>query len=170
MRCVNAPKDNAMPTTPEPSRTKGSGSATAAGRLNGRAGLPTTLAVACYIALVEGLVGVGYGIFLIVRELMGVEETSIVSESSSAGLVGIGTAIMFLIFFGGLITASVNLLRGGQWGRGLIVFINILLLGCAYYAFTAGKVIWIVLLAGASIASLVLSFHPRTLRWAQDNY
>jgi len=126
--------------------------------------------VACYIALVEGLVGVGYGIFLIVRELMGVEETSIVSESSSAGLVGIGTAIMFLIFFGGLITASVNLLRGGQWGRGLIVFINILLLGCAYYAFTAGKVIWIVLLVGASIASLVLSFHPRTLRWAQDNY
>ena len=168
MRCVTAPKDNANDNA-QPVAT-GSDQAEKVGTRSTIAGLPVTLAVACYIALAEGLVGVGYGIFLIASELMGVEETSLVSDSSSAGLVGVGTAVMFLIFFGGLIAAAVTLLRGGRWGRGLIVFINILLLGCAYYAFTAGKIVWIVLLAGASIATLVLSFHPRTLRWAQDNY
>jgi len=134
-------------------------------------GLPSTLVAACVIALVEGVAGVGYGIFLIVRELMGAEDFSIVSDNATrAGLVGVGTAIMFLIFFGSLLAAGINLLRGGRWGRGLIVFINFLLLGCAYYAFTAGMVAWIIILAGASIATLILSFHPRTLRWAQERY
>ena len=141
----------------------------AASRFSG--GAPITERIACYIAIAEGIIGIAFGIFLVVRGVTGNQGDSIVTDQASRAVAaGYGTAVLFFIFFGAVLAAGVSLLRGGRWGRGLIIFFNLILLGCAWYIVTAGLITIAIVVALIAICALVFSFHPKTLEWAKATY
>ena len=74
------------------------------------------------------------------------------------------------IIFGAAIFAAIWMMRGHQWGRGLIVFLEIIILGLSWFMFSAG-VWWAGLLTAASaLAALVFLFHRRSLEWAEATH
>lgn len=133
--------------------------------------MPPTVRWAGIIALIQSGVGLAYAVFLIYRELTGQEDPSIVYESAEANTaVGYGTAAFFFIIFGTVVAAAVNMMRGRKWGRGAIVFLNIILLPVAYYMFSEGRILWAVIVAVSAIACIALLFNPRSLRWVESQY
>lgn len=133
--------------------------------------MPPTVRWAGIIALIQSGIGLAYALFLIFRELTGQEDPSIIYESAEANTaVGYGTAAFFIIIFGTVFAGAVNMMRGRKWGRGAIVFLNIILLPVSYYMFTEGRVLWAVVVAASAIACLALLFNSRSLRWVESQY
>lgn len=106
----------------------------------------------------EGTALVGVAGVLVVRALGGASERSI---------SGYGTAGWYAVMGAGLLTAGWALWRGRQWGRGLSVFAQLLLLPVAYYI-AVGSQQWAygVPIALVAAAALVMLFSPSALAWA----
>jgi len=115
--------------------------------------------IAGLIAAVQGLVGAGVAVALIIRAAAGHREETVV-------ISGYGTAVWFAILGGGLLAAGIGLMRGRRWGRGLVVIVELLLLFVAWYMgvgsrqYVAG-----IVLAAASVAALVCLFRRESIGW-----
>lgn len=128
-----------------------------------RAAAPRSVLVGAWIAVAECLAGIGYGIFLGVRDAEGYrDELAVIS--------GWGTALWFFLMFGAVLAGAIMLLTGRRWGRGPIVMLNLCLLGVAYYMFTSHAVAWGALTAVLAVAALVCMFNPKAVHWAATEH
>ena len=77
-----------------------------------------------------------------------------------------GTALFILFTFGPMAFGGINILRGNQWGRSIIVFMNVLLLGIAFYMFLGGATLLGTVTLLAAAITLVCALHPVSTEWA----
>ena len=80
-------------------------------------GAPQPVLVAAVLAVIQSIAVICFGIFLIVRELTGAENGSMVSDSGSGSFVGLGTALFIFIVFGFVIIGAWAMVKGKRWGR-----------------------------------------------------
>lgn len=118
--------------------------------------MPRAVRVAGTIVALQGGLALVTAIVLTFREASGHRE---------AGISGYGTAAWFVIMGAGVLAAGWALWTGRQWGRGIAVFVNLLLLGVAFYVFTSGQLGYAVLVAVVSVAVLALLFNSSTVHW-----
>ncbi|MGB3351706.1 MAG: hypothetical protein WBB00_02915 [Mycobacterium sp.] len=118
--------------------------------------MPRAVRVAGTIVALQGGLALVTAIVLTFREATGHRE---------AGISGYGTAAWFVIMGAGVLAAGWALWTGRQWGRGIAVFVNLLLLGVAFYVFTSGQLGYAVLVAVVSVAVLALLFNSSTVHW-----
>ena len=121
---------------------------------------------AALLGAVEGALGVGFGLFILVLSASGQVRETVDFVAWRGAWMGPGTALIFFAFFGPVLAAGILLLKGKTWGRTIIIFLNFILLGCAWFAFTT-HVLWVgVVFAVVGVVALVLCFHPRSNEWA----
>ena len=101
---------------------------------------------------------------------MGADEALVESDTAAFAFVGVGTALFILAAFGPMVYGAINILRGGQWGRSIIVFINALLLGIAFFMFSGGAVALGVTTLIAALLALGCALHPASTDWATSNF
>ena len=106
----------------------------------------------------EGLAGVIAAVWYVVSGVIGTDEP---------GMNKFGTAGWFAVMGSAVLAAGWALWTGRQWGRGLAVFAQLILLGVAWYAGT-GSEHWLagVVIAAVVLAVLGLLFSPSALQWA----
>lgn len=123
------------------------------------------------VAAIEALAAIGYGIYFAVTQARtGTDETLVESETAAFAFVGVGTALFILAAFGPMLYGAINILRGGQWGRSIIIFINVLLAGISIYMFRGGAPqLGAVTLLAAAIA-IGCAAHPASTDWATANF
>ncbi|MBV7294835.1 hypothetical protein KRX51_02720 [Corynebacterium sp. TAE3-ERU12] len=124
---------------------------------------PRSVIIAAWIAVVECVIGIGYGIFLGIRDVEGYED-------ELAVISGWGTGLWFIIIFGAVLVGAISLLRDRRWGRGPIVMLNICLLGVAYYMFTSQALVLAAITGLTALAVLACVFSPKAVDWAAENY
>ncbi|MGF7123948.1 hypothetical protein AB4Z09_06135 [Rhodococcus sp. TAF43] len=122
---------------------------------------PTTVRGAGALVTLEGGAAVGVAIVLVVRGLLGADQ----SMTS-----GYGTAAWFAILGGAVLAAGIGLLGGHRWGRTIGVMAQLLLLPVTWYVFTSHRVVWGILLGAVVLAALVLLFWNSTSRWVAEGY
>jgi hypothetical protein len=116
------------------------------------------LRVAGLIAACEGAAGLVVAAVLVVRGLGGADQR--VAN-------GFGTAIFFAVAGGGVLAAGLALAAGRRWGRGLVVFAQLLLLPVAWYlAVGSHRPVLGVPVAVVAVIALALLFNPSSVRWA----
>ena len=134
-------------------------------------GAPRSVLVAAGIAIVQSVAVMAFGLFLIVRELSGAENASMVSESGSLKFVGLGTAIFIFIVFGFVIIGSLAFVKGKRWGRGAVVLVEFILAASAFQMFSGGSpVLGTITLLSAIAALYLLMFVPASSQWAEANF
>ncbi|TSD97322.1 hypothetical protein FOS14_15190 [Skermania sp. ID1734] len=110
----------------------------------------------------EGAVAVGVAVVLVIRGLLGHDESKI---------SGYGTAVWFAVLGGAVLAAGVGLFRAHRWGRTIAVVAQILLLPVAWALLTdSHQPVFGAILAVAVIAILVLLFSPPATRWMAQQY
>lgn len=150
---ANAPEPNKNLPSPEVARAT--------------AEAPAPMKAAAVMAVLEGIVAIGYGIYLAVAQVTtGADESLVQSDTSAFALVGVGTALFILFTFGPMAFGGINILRGNQWGRSIIVFMNVLLLGIAFYMFLGGATLLGTVTLLAAAITLVCALHPVSTEWA----
>jgi len=122
---------------------------------------PSTVRRAGLLVALEGAVAVGFAIFLLVRGLLGYDQ-SVTS--------GYGTALWFAILGGAVLAAGVGLLLGQRWGRTIALMAQLLLLPVTWYVFTSHRWFWGVLLGAVVVSALVMLFAGSTSRWMAEGY
>nr|WP_240393860.1 hypothetical protein [Corynebacterium lactis] len=120
---------------------------------------PRSVLVGAWIGIAECVLGLGYGIFLLIRDLMGYRD-------AGAVISGWGTALWFFLIFGAVLAGAIMLLRGSRWGRGPIIMLNLCLGGVAYYMFTSGALNLAIPTVVVAIAALACMFNPKAVDWA----
>ncbi|GEB97563.1 hypothetical protein ACTXN7_03445 [Corynebacterium flavescens] len=132
---------------------------------------PQPIVIATAISVVQSLAVIAFGIFLIVRELMGKENPSMISESSAGGFVGVGTALFIFVVFGFVIAGSWALLKGKRWGRGAIVLVEFILAASSFQMLSGGAVVLgaVVLVSAVAVLGLLL-FVPASAQWSARNF
>lgn len=120
-------------------------------------GLPQTVLAAGLIVMLEGLVGVGVGVYFVVDGFRG---------HSEVGINAFGTAAWFLILFGVVLAAGIGLLRGQRWGRGIGIITQLLLAPVMFTLFgESDQPIWGMLLLITIVPTFVLLLMPKTSEW-----
>jgi hypothetical protein len=106
----------------------------------------------------EGTALVVFAVVLVVRHLAGTEEHPWFS--------GYGTAGWFVIMGAAVLAAGWALWTGRRWGRGIAVFVQLLLLPVAWYM-AVGSHQWLlgIPVGIVALATLALLFSPATLQW-----
>ena len=112
---------------------------------------PQVVMVGAWIGVAECALGLGYGIFLLIRDLMGYRDEA-------------------AVIFGAVLAGAIMLLRGARWGRGPIIMLNLCLLGVAYYMFRSSAFLLALPTAAASIAALACMFSPKAIDWAARSF
>lgn len=123
---------------------------------------PATVRQAGALVELEGAAAVAMALVLVVRGLVGADQT-VVS--------GFGTAAWFAIIGSGVLAAGWALWTGRRWGRGIGVFAQLLLLPVSWYV-AVGSQQWVygVPLAVVALITLALLFSPSAVAWsAQDS-
>ncbi|MDK8896345.1 hypothetical protein QP999_00135 [Corynebacterium sp. MSK004] len=132
---------------------------------------PRAVMAAAGIAVVQSIAVIIFGIFLIVREVAGAENGSMVSDSGASSFVGLGTAIFIFIVFGFVIVGSWAFVKGKRWGRGAIVLVEFILGAMAFQMFSGGSaLLGIVTLASAGLVLYLLMARPETAQWAESHF
>ncbi|MFQ6391854.1 hypothetical protein ACLMAJ_00225 [Nocardia sp. KC 131] len=125
-------------------------------------GVPTTVRGAGGLVTLEGAVAVIAAIVLVVRGLLGHDQTA---------ASGYGTAAWFGILGGSVLAAGIGLLLGRRWGRAIAVIAQLLLLPVSWSLLTdSHQPLYGVLLGVVVIATLVLLFAPASSRWMAEEY
>lgn len=122
------------------------------------------------IAILQSLVGIGYAILLIVRNVIGYEDPSVVTTQANMQWVGIGTAVFFIIVFGAVVAGALTMMTGRRWGRGPVVFLQMILLPIAFTMWQGGAVLFAVVTAVSAVGGLVLVFNRASTDWASRRY
>lgn len=132
---------------------------------------PAPMKLAATVAILEGIAAIGYGISIAVNQARaGTDDKLVESETAAFAFVGVGTALFLLAAFGPMIYGAVNILRGNQWGRSIIVFMNVLLLGIAFYMFSGQATALGAMTLLAALITLGCSLHPASTAWATRNF
>ncbi len=119
---------------------------------------PASVRVAGLVAAVEGATGLAVAAVLLARGLGGADQRVV---------NGFGTAILFVVAGGGVLAAGVALAAGKPWGRGLVVFTQLLLLPVVWYlAVGSHRAVFGAPVAIVAVTALGLLFSPSSLRWA----
>ncbi|OFS17024.1 hypothetical protein HMPREF3097_06810 [Corynebacterium sp. HMSC27B11] len=125
---------------------------------------PTVIQYAGIYGLIQGLIGIAFGIFLVVREAQGFHDPT-------AKISGYGTALWFFFIFGAVAVCGYFLYRGRSWGRGPVVMLQICLVPVAYYMFRSGRPELAVPTTLVLILGLALLFNPTAINWwTMDHY
>ncbi|MEV6429421.1 hypothetical protein [Nocardia sp. NPDC051463] len=125
-------------------------------------GVPTTVRGAGGLVTLEGGAAVVAAIVLVVRGLLGHDQSA---------TSGYGTAAWFGILGGAVLAAGIGLLLGHRWGRAIAVIAQLLLLPVTWSLLTdSHQPIYGVLLGVVVIAALVLLFAPPSSRWMAQEY
>lgn len=128
---------------------------------------PAPIRWASIIAILQSLVALGYGGFLAYRNVIGVEDPTVVTEGeSNMEWVGIGTAVYLLIIFGTVIAAAISMLTGRRWGRGPVVFLQIILLPISFYMVQGGAYLFAAVTGISALLGLVMLFNSQATQWA----
>lgn len=126
------------------------------------AGVPATVRGAGGLVALEGAVAVGVAIVLIVRGLLGHDQSA---------TSGYGTAAWFGILGGAVLAAGIGLVLGQRWGRAIAVIAQVLLLPVTWSLLTdSHQPVLGALLGVVVIAALVLLFAPASNRWMAELY
>lgn len=120
---------------------------------------PQSVLNGAWITVAECILGLGYGVLLVIRDFMGYKD-------EAAVISGWGTGLWFFLIFGAVLTGAVFLLRGRHWGRGPIIMLNLCLVGVAYYMFTSGALTLAVPTVVVALAALYCMFNPKAVDWA----
>ncbi|WP_235174754.1 DUF7144 family membrane protein [Tomitella biformata] len=124
---------------------------------NHPSGLPQTVLGAGLIVLLEGLVGVGVGVYFLIDGLRGHEEV---------GISAYGTAAWFIILFGAVLAAGIGLLRGQRWGRGIGIITQVLLAPVMFALFgESNQPLWGTVLLVLIVPAFVMLVMPKTSAW-----
>ncbi|MFD6162809.1 hypothetical protein ACFWF7_23300 [Nocardia sp. NPDC060256] len=125
-------------------------------------GAPRTVRGAGGLVTLEGAVAVIVALVLIVRGLLGHDQ----SKAS-----GYGTAAWFGILGGAVLAAGIGLLLGKRWGRAIALIAQLLLLPVTWSLLTdSHQPVYGSLLGVVVVATLVLLFAPASTRWMADDY
>ncbi|WP_067480542.1 hypothetical protein [Nocardia amamiensis] len=128
----------------------------------GSAGVPSTVRAAGGLVTLEGVVAVVVAIVLVVRGLLGHDQTA---------TSGYGTAAWFGILGGAVLAAGVGLLLGKRWGRSIAVIAQLLLLPVTWSLLTdSHQPVYGTLLGLVAVSALVLLFAPPSTRWMAQDY
>lgn len=105
----------------------------------------------------EGALGLAAAVVLALRGLAGSDQSQV---------NGFGTAAWFLLVGAGVAAAGVALVRGRVWGRGIAVFVQLLLLPVAWYL-AVGSHQWGygIPVAVVALTVLALLFSPAAVAW-----
>lgn len=123
------------------------------------------------LAIVQAVIVIGFGCFLIYRELIHAENQSMVSDSSAANYVGTGTAIFIFIIFGYIIVSSLLMLRGKRWGRGGIILVQFILAFSSFQMMSGGAIaLGVATLISTLVCLYCLMLVPASQQWFQANY
>ncbi|WP_068278084.1 hypothetical protein [Aldersonia kunmingensis] len=126
------------------------------------AAVPTTVRVAGSLVTLEGTVAVVVAITLIVRALLGHDQS---------GASGYGTASWFIILGGAVLAAGLALLFGKRWGRAIAVVAQVLLLPVVWSLLTdSDQPVLGGLLGAVVVASLGFLLCGPTSAWMADQY
>ncbi|WP_084510743.1 hypothetical protein [Nocardia lijiangensis] len=124
--------------------------------------VPATVRGAGGLVALEGAVAVTVAIVLVVRGLLGHDQ----SQAS-----GYGTAAWFGILGGAVLAAGVGLLLGHRWGRAVAVIAQILLLPVVWSLLTdSHQPVYGALLGVVVVAALILLFVPSSTQWLAKDY
>ncbi|WP_332838672.1 hypothetical protein [Nocardia bovistercoris] len=125
-------------------------------------GVPVTVRGAGGLVALEGAIAVIVAVVLVVRGLLGHDQ----SQAS-----GYGTAAWFGILGGAVLAAGIGLLLGYRWGRAIATIAQILLLPVTWSLLTdSHQPVYGALLGVVVIAALVLLFAPASTRWMASEY
>ncbi|QPK79708.1 hypothetical protein G7Y31_03110 [Corynebacterium lizhenjunii] len=140
-------------------------------KLGSAASAPAPVRLAAVIAIVQSLAVIGFGCFLIYRDITHASNDSMVYEGSAPARVGTGTAVFLFICFGFVIAGTFAMLKGKRWGRGAIVLMEFILAACSFQMMSAGAVaLGVATLASALVALFLLMFVPASTQWAAAHY
>ncbi|MEV4130281.1 hypothetical protein [Nocardia sp. NPDC049707] len=126
------------------------------------AGVPATVRGAGGLVALEGAVAVVVAIVLVVRGLLGHDQTAV---------SGYGTAAWFGILGGAVLAAGIGLFLGHRWGRAIAVIAQVLLLPVTWSLLTdSHQPVLGALLGIVVVSALVLLFAPASNRWMAEVY
>ncbi|HHU67728.1 MAG TPA: hypothetical protein GXZ33_07820 [Corynebacterium sp.] len=131
---------------------------------------PAPIRWAGIIAIVQSAIVLAFAALLVARDIMGAREADLISDSANINWVGTGTAVFLGLIFGAAIFAAVWMMRGHQWGRGLVIYLEIITLGLAYFMFTGGVALAGVITALSAVAALFFLFNRSSLEWAEARH
>jgi hypothetical protein len=118
---------------------------------------------AAVLVALEGVAGMVAAVAFVIRGLAGADQSTV---------SGFGNAAWFAIVGGGVLAAGWALWTGRRWGRGVAVFVQLLLLPVSWYI-AVGSHQWLygIPIAVVALVTLVLLFSPSALQWlgAQDS-
>ncbi|SDN88268.1 hypothetical protein [Lentzea jiangxiensis] len=118
---------------------------------------PNSVRAAAALTSLQGLGGIALAVALVVRVLQG---------APSAGPI-LGAAGVLVLWFGGVTFASVMLFRGHTGARTPVIVTQLLLLGCAWYAYGPSEQPLLGSLGGIyCVVVLVLLFTNDGRKWA----
>ncbi|PWK84236.1 hypothetical protein C8D88_109321 [Lentzea atacamensis] len=118
---------------------------------------PRAVRTAAVLTLLQGLGGIALAVALVVRVIQG---------APSAGPI-LGAAGVLVLWFGGVIFASVMLFCGHHGARTPVIVTQLLLLGCAWYAYGPSEQQLLGSLGGIyCVVVLVLLFTRDGRQWA----
>lgn len=118
---------------------------------------PRAVRIAAVLTFLQGLGGIALAVALVVRVVQGAQ---------SPGPI-LGAAGVLMLWFGAVLFACVLLFRGHHGARTPVIVTQLLLLGCAWYAYGASEQPLLGSLGGFyCVAVLVLLFTTDGRRWA----
>ena len=118
---------------------------------------PATVRVAGWIVAVQGVAALVVAAVLVVRKIAGADQHVV---------NGLGTAVWFILAGGVVLAAGRALVTGRRWGRGVAVFIQLLLLPVAWYVAVGSHQPAFGIPAGiVALTTLILLFTPGAVRW-----
>lgn len=124
--------------------------------------LPNTVRWAGVLVTLEGVVALVLAAILVVRGLLG-HDQSIASSYGTAAWAG--------ILGGGVLAGGIALLRGRRWGRSLAVLAQLLLLPVVWSLMTGSdQPVYGTLLGLVVVPALLLLFSGPTSRWMAAAY
>jgi hypothetical protein len=110
------------------------------------------------IAAVQGAAGLVVAVLLLLRAIGGASDQRVAN--------GFGTAVWFALAGGAVLAAGWALLVGRRWGRGLVVFAELLLLPVAWYlSLGSHRALIGIPVAAMALTGLAFLFSPAALRW-----
>jgi hypothetical protein len=118
---------------------------------------PRPVRIASALTFVQGLGGVALAVALVVR---------VIGGSTPAGPI-LGAAGVLVLWFGGVLFATIMLFRGHHGARTPVIVTQLLLLGCAWYAYGPSEQPLLGSLGGIyCVVVLVFLFTTDGRKWA----
>ncbi|SMC69364.1 hypothetical protein [Lentzea albidocapillata] len=118
---------------------------------------PRAVRIASALTFVQALGGIALAVALVIR---------VIGGSTPAGPI-LGAAGVLVIWFGGVLLATVMLFRGHHGARTPVIVTQLLLLGCAWYAYGPSEQPLLGSLGGIyCVVVLVFLFTSDGRKWA----